>query len=76
MFALITKAKKLHLPIDVQLELFDAVVTPGVLYESETWCYEGCKMLEKLYLQFCTIILCQINQRAMLWCIIISSKKM
>ena len=38
MFALITKARKLHLPIDVQLELLDAVVTPVVLYGSEIWC--------------------------------------
>ena len=49
MFALITKARKLHLPIYiyVQLELFDAVVTPAVLYGSEIWCYEGCKISEK-----------------------------
>ena len=58
MFALMTKARKLHLPIDVQLELFDAVVTPVVLYGSEIWCYEGCETLEKLHLQFCKIILC------------------
>ena len=58
MFALITKARKLHLPIDVQLELFDAVVTPVVLYGSEIWGYEGCETLEKLHLQFCKIILC------------------
>ena len=38
MFALITKARKLNLPIDVQLELFDAVVTPVVLHGSEIWC--------------------------------------
>ena len=57
MFALITKARKRHLPIDVQLELFDAVVTPVVLYGSEIWCNEGWKTLEKLHLQFCKIIL-------------------
>ena len=55
MFALITKAGKLHLPIDVQLELFDAVVTPVVLYGSEIWCHEGCEIF---ILQFCKIILC------------------
>ena len=55
MFALITKARKLHLPIDVQLELFDAVVTPVVLYGSEIWCHEGCEIF---ILQFCKIILC------------------
>ena len=53
MFALITKARKLHLPIDVQLELFNAVVTPVVLYGSEIWCHGGCEILEKLHLQFC-----------------------
>ena len=58
MIALITKARKLHLPIDVQLELFDAVVTPVVLYGSEIWCYEGCEILEKLHLKFCKIVLC------------------
>ena len=59
MFALITKAaRKLHLPIDVQLKLFDAVVTPVVLYGSEIWCYEECEILEKPNLQFCKIILC------------------
>ena len=56
MFALIQK--KLHLPIDVQLELFDAVVTPVVVSGSEIWCYEGCEILEKLHLQFCKINFC------------------
>ena len=58
MFALITKARKLHLPIDVHPEPFDTVVTTVVLYGSEIWCYEGCEILEKLHLQFCKIILC------------------
>ena len=58
MFATITHTKKLHLPIDVQLELVDAVVTLVVLYVSKIWCYEGCDILEQLHLQFGTIILC------------------
>ena len=58
MFTLFTKARKLHLPVDVQLELFDAVVTPVVLYGSEIWCYEGCEILEKLHSQFSKIIVC------------------
>ena len=49
MFALITKARKLHLPIDVELELLDAVVTPLVLYGSEIWCYEGCETTTSLW---------------------------
>ena len=61
MFSLITKARKLHLPIDVQLELFDAVVTPVVLYGSEIWCYERYTILEFFYLPFCKIILCLIK---------------
>ena len=58
MFAIIAKTRKLHLPIDVQLELFDVVVTSVVLYGSEILCYERCEILQKLYLQFCKIILC------------------
>ena len=37
MYNLIAKAKKLYLPVDIQCELFDQLVTPILLYGSETW---------------------------------------
>jgi hypothetical protein len=40
MFALIGKCKKLCLPVDIQLQLFDALVKPILFYRSEVWGYE------------------------------------
>ena len=54
-FALITKARKFHLSVHVQLELFDPVVLLG----GEIWCCEGCVILGQIYLKFCKIILCK-----------------
>jgi predicted DNA-binding protein YlxM (UPF0122 family) len=37
MFALNTKAKKLSLPVDIQLELFECTLVPILLYGCEIW---------------------------------------
>ena len=37
MFALLRKSRQWHLPIDVQLHLFDALVEPVLLYGCEVW---------------------------------------
>ena len=39
MFSLVTKARRLQLPVDLQLELFDFTVLPVLLYGCEVW---GC----------------------------------
>ena len=49
MFSLLRKARSLH--------LFDKVVTPVILYGSEVWGFESCKILDKLQLKFCKYIL-------------------
>ena len=46
-----------HIPIDVQLKLFDSLVKPILLYGSEVWGYENLKILERVHLQFCKRIL-------------------
>ena len=40
MFYVLRKARKLCLPIDVLLQLVDAMVAPILLYGSEVWGYE------------------------------------
>ena len=40
MFYVLRKARKLCLPIDVLLQLYDAMVAPILLYGSEVWGYE------------------------------------
>lgn len=57
MFALLKKASKLVLPIDIQLHLFDSVVAPVLLYGSEVWACEDLSGIEKLHLRFCKMLL-------------------
>ena len=40
-FSIIPKCRQLNLPIDVQLELFDTLVLPTILYGCEIWGHEG-----------------------------------
>ncbi|XP_071123898.1 uncharacterized protein [Mytilus edulis] len=42
MFIVLRKARKLNLPIDMQLELFDTMVVPILLYGAEVWGFENC----------------------------------
>ena len=48
MFALLRKVKKLFLPIDIQLQLFDVLVAPVLLYGCEVWGHKSCPKLEQL----------------------------
>ena len=57
MFALLKRGSHLHLPIDIQLELFDTLVAPILLYGSEVYVAEGCTIIEKLHLRFCKFLL-------------------
>lgn len=57
LFAVYTKIRNLHLPIDLQLKLFDYLVEPILLYGSEIWGFENIDIIEKVHLQFCKRIL-------------------
>ena len=52
MFSLITKARRLALPIDIQMELFDKTVLPILLYSFEIWGYSNMGHLEIFYRKF------------------------
>lgn len=54
---LIGQARRLALPIDTQLELFDTMVAPILLYAGEVWGGGNLNILEKLHLKFCKILL-------------------
>ena len=53
MYSLIVKARKLKLPVDLELDLFDRLVVPILLYGCEIWGYEDLHQIEKLHTQFC-----------------------
>ena len=57
MFALLRKIRKLCLPVDIQIELFDKTIAPILLYGSEIWYPEICDLIDKLQLRFYKLIL-------------------
>jgi len=52
MYAMLNKCKKLMLPIDIQMSLFDSLVLPILTYGSEVWGFENLSIIEKMYLKF------------------------
>ena len=57
MFALLSKGRRLKLPIDVMLDLFDKTVLPVLLYGCEVWGCEKNIVLDTMYLKFCKYLL-------------------
>ena len=57
MFAVLSKSRKLHLPVDIQLQLFDSMVIPILLYGSEETGFEKHDILERLCIQYYNIVL-------------------
>lgn len=53
MFIVLRKARKSNLPIDMQLELFDTMVVPILLYGAEVWGFEYWNIIENFHMQFC-----------------------
>ena len=52
MYSLIGKCRKFDLPIDIQIELFNATVLPILMYASEIWGYYVIRDMELLYMKF------------------------
>ena len=57
MFSVLRKTRKLGLPIDIQLQMFDSMVSPILLYGSEVYGFENCSIVDSIFLQFYKIIL-------------------
>jgi hypothetical protein len=57
MFALLTKARRLSLPIDIQCELFDKMILPILLYGCEVWGSANLTHIEIFYRKFLKMLL-------------------
>ena len=57
LYCLYKKIQNICIPIDLQLKLFDSLVSPILTYSSEVWGFENKDSLERLHLQFCKTIL-------------------
>ena len=58
MYGVIKKSRQNNLSVECQLDLFDKIVLPILLYGSEIWGFENLDLLERVHVQFCKIILC------------------
>ena len=54
---MLKNARRLALPLDMQIELFNTTVKPVILYGCEIWGYGNVGMLERLQLKFLKYIL-------------------
>ena len=57
MYGILKKCRQNSLNIECQLELFDKIVLPILLYGSEVWGFENFDILERVHLRFCKLIL-------------------
>ena len=57
MFGLLKNCRKLMMPWDIQVELFDRLMVPVLVYGCEVWCSIMTNLASKLQLCFCKIIL-------------------
>ena len=51
-YSLLAKARNMHLPIELQLELFDKLVKPILLYGCELWGFGSIDIIERVQLKF------------------------
>ena len=52
MYSLIRKSRSLMLPIDLQIELFEKMVQPILLYGSEVWGFGNLDVLIRVVLKY------------------------
>ena len=57
MFSLVRKARKLFLPFDIQLILFDSMISPILLYGTEVWNCENVDIIDQFYFKICKSLL-------------------
>ena len=55
--SMLRKCGSLGLPIDIQLQKFDTMIPPILLYGCEVWGFENNDAIESLFLQFYKVIL-------------------
>ena len=57
MFALLVKIRKMSLPLDIQIHLFDSMICPILLYGSEVWGCEKFDVVSQFQLKYLKMLL-------------------
>lgn len=56
MFSLLRKIRILNLPLEIQIQLFDKMIKPILLYGCEIWGFGNLELLESVQLKFLVCI--------------------
>ena len=56
-FTLLNKIRRLRLPVDLSLQLFDCLVLPVLLYACEVWGFGSIEQIEIIYRKFIKTLL-------------------
>ena len=57
LYSLLSKSRNLRLPLDLQIQLFDQLVLPILLYGCEVWGCDNYSQVEAFHVKFCKQIL-------------------
>jgi hypothetical protein len=57
LYAVLRKMRYFNLPFNCQIDLFDKVINPILLYSCEIWGDENVEIIEKVHLKFLKFIL-------------------
>jgi len=57
MYEVLKRGRLHNLSIKCQLELFDSMVKPIILYGCETWGFGNNEIIERIHLKFCKLLL-------------------
>ena len=52
MYGVIRKIRQFNQPLECQLDLFDKLVVPLLLYDCEIWGFESLDIIERIHLKF------------------------
>ena len=53
MYAVIKQCIQNNWSVDCQIDMFDSIVKPTLLYGSEVWGYSNLDIIERLHLKYC-----------------------
>ena len=67
MFPLLRKIRVLHVPIVMQIELFNKLIKPILLYGCEIWAFGNLDIIERVQLKFLKLILNLKNKHRHIW---------
>ena len=68
MYCVLDRSRRLCLPLDIQMQLVDALVVPILLYGCEVWGFQNMDIVERIHLEFINLVLGVNKSPTPIWC--------